>query len=73
MKKILAWSLIASTIFLSQTTNAQQFSFGVRGGISIPNLSASGSSQNPLNTGYKSRLGPDAALPVNTVYRLCFH
>ena len=62
MKKILAWSLIVLTIFLSQITNAQQFSLGARGGISIPNLSASGSSQNPLNTGYKSRFGPDAAV-----------
>jgi hypothetical protein len=38
---------------------AQDIAIGARGGISIPNLSASGSEQNPLNTGYNSRLGPD--------------
>jgi hypothetical protein len=37
---------------------AQQIAVGARGGISIPNLSSSGSDQNPLNTGYISRLGP---------------
>jgi hypothetical protein len=36
-----------------------QVEYGVFGGISIPNLSAPGSENNPLNTGYSSRLGPD--------------
>jgi hypothetical protein len=40
-------------------SHAQNFSLGIRGGISIPNLTAGGSNQNPLNTGYGSRLGPD--------------
>lgn len=59
MKSIfkLLLSLFATFIFLSSF--AQNFSLGVRGGISIPNLSASGSNENPLNTGYSSRLGPD--------------
>src|SRR5579864_1259179 len=39
--------------------HAQEIAIGARGGISIPNLSASGSEQNPLNTGYSSRLGPE--------------
>ncbi|HUX84152.1 MAG TPA: hypothetical protein VMV20_02895, partial [Chitinophagaceae bacterium] len=37
----------------------QGFSLGFRGGISIPDLAAPASEQNPLNSGYKSRLGPD--------------
>jgi len=32
---------------------------GIKAGISIPNLKAGGSQQNPINTGYASRLGPD--------------
>ncbi len=39
-----------------------QIEIGVAGGISIPNLSASGSQNNPLNTGYSSRLGPEFGL-----------
>ncbi|MDP4128852.1 MAG: porin family protein [Bacteroidota bacterium] len=39
-----------------------QIEFGFFGGISIPNLTASGSMNNPLNTGYSSRLGPDFGL-----------
>ncbi len=54
--------LFGTVFFLFQITNAQNFSLGVRGGISIPNLSAAGSQQNPLNTGYKSRLGADAGI-----------
>ncbi len=37
----------------------QGFSIGIRGGISVPDLGAPASAQNPLNSGYKSRLGPD--------------
>ena len=39
----------------------QSFTVGVKGGISIPNLTSGGAS-NPLNSGYESGLGPDAAL-----------
>ncbi|HMH35099.1 MAG TPA: porin family protein, partial [Puia sp.] len=39
----------------------QSFSIGLKGGISIPNLTPGGTS-NPLNSGYSSGLGPDAAL-----------
>ncbi len=47
----------------SSTVTAQNHNnyFGVKGGISIPNLSANGSQQNPINSGYSSRLGPDFA------------
>ena len=41
---------------------SQNICIGARGGISIPNLTGDGSQQNPLNTGYKSRLGPDFGL-----------
>ena len=48
--------------FFYQSVQAQNTWLGLRAGISIPNLSAGGSNNNPLNTGYKSRLGPDLAL-----------
>jgi hypothetical protein len=39
-----------------------QVEMGFFGGISIPNLTSGGSANNPLNTGYNSRLGPDFGL-----------
>ncbi len=54
--------LFVFILFLFNTTKAQNFTLGVRGGISIPNLTAGGSEENPLNKGYKSRLGPDAGI-----------
>lgn len=60
------WSFLflSGFIFLlaANKSQAQNFSLGIRGGISVPNLTAGGSESNPLNTGYKSRLGPDAAI-----------
>ncbi|MBS1527297.1 MAG: PorT family protein [Bacteroidetes bacterium] len=41
---------------------AQNIALGFRGGISIPNLTAGSGNQNPLNTGYSSRLGPEASV-----------
>jgi hypothetical protein len=55
LKTVLAFSLL----FLCVMTVNAQWEIGARGGISIPNLSAGGSQNNPLNTGYNSRLGPD--------------
>jgi Outer membrane protein beta-barrel domain len=49
-------------IFSNISLSAQDIAIGVRGGISIPNLTAAGSEQNPLNTGYSSRLGPEFGL-----------
>jgi hypothetical protein len=40
---------------------AQNVSIGIRGGIGVPNLSL-GDEADPLNTGYKSRFVPDAAV-----------
>jgi hypothetical protein len=51
--------LLVVSIFGYQSGSAQNTAIGFRGGISIPNLSSSGSDQNPLNTGYSSRLGPE--------------
>jgi Outer membrane protein beta-barrel domain len=59
MKKIKDFLLLVIALFFYTCSVAQNFAIGVRGGISIPNLSAGGSNENPLNTGYKSRLGPD--------------
>jgi hypothetical protein len=48
-------------LFFSLTAKAQ-WDLGLQGGISIPNLSAGGSDNNPLNTGYSSRLGPEFSI-----------
>jgi hypothetical protein len=53
------WLLPAVVMFFCTKANAQQIDLGVRGGISIPNLTAGGSEENPLNKGYSSRQGPD--------------
>lgn len=62
MKKQIHFLLIFSCLVVFQTVYSQGISIGAKGGISIPNLSAPGKNATPLNTGYKSRLGPDAAL-----------
>ncbi len=61
MKK-LTYILLSGLLFLGFTAGAQNIAIGVRGGFSIPNLTAGGSTQNPLNTGYSSRTGPDAGI-----------
>lgn len=62
MKKKSSFLLLAVAILFSSVSDAQNFSLGVRSGLSIPNLTAGGSASNPLNTGYKSRFGPDEAI-----------
>ena len=63
MKKFIFYSLFSILALLFFNANAQDVSLGVRGGISIPNLTGGGSSsENPLNTGYSSRLGLDAGV-----------
>lgn len=62
MKKFPSLLLLGFAILLANITNAQNFTIGARAGISIPNLSSRASESNPLNTGYKSRLGPDAGI-----------
>jgi hypothetical protein len=60
-------------LFFSLSAEAQ-WDLGLQGGISIPNLSAGGSDNNPLNTGYSSRLGPEFAIfgeyHVNSLFSL---
>jgi len=59
MKKLIFYaSLFISTLFYFNA-NGQNIALGVKGGISIPNLTAGGSTSTPLNTGYSSRFGPD--------------
>lgn len=53
--------LIVAFLF-SNIADAQTLTIGVRSGLSIPNLTAGGSEINPLNIGYKSRLGPDEGI-----------
>ncbi len=60
--KFIRLSLFIFIISSGATLSAQNISIGARAGISIPNLSASGDEQNPLNTGYSSRLGPEFGL-----------
>lgn len=59
MKKLILYPL-SFLLFICLSAKAQNFALGLRGGISIPNLTGGGSSsENPLNTGYSSRFGPD--------------
>lgn len=59
--------------FVAGITGTQaQVEYGVFGGISVPNLSASGSENNPLNTGYSSRLGPDFGIISETHFTKLF-
>ena len=62
MKNPFLFSLLVIILFPIDFLQAQNFTLGVRGGISIPNLTAGGSESNPLNEGYSSRIGPDAAI-----------
>lgn len=62
MKKLIFYSLTFVFLFICFTVNAQDIALGVKGGISIPNLSSGGSGQTPLSTGYSSRTGPDFSI-----------
>ena len=59
MKSIFKLGLLLLATFTFSASFSQNFALGVRGGISIPNLTSGGSTENPLNTGYSSRLGSD--------------
>lgn len=59
MKKIL---LFLTILFAITYTYGQSVDIGIKGGVSIPNLSASGDETNPLNEGYSSRVGPGLAI-----------
>lgn len=62
MKKVIVRLLFIGLPFEFLKVNAQEVALGLRGGISIPNLSAGSGNENPLNTGYSSRSGPDAGI-----------
>lgn len=62
MKKISSLFVFMAIILPCRFIYGQSFTLGVRSGISVPNLSASGSQTNPLNSGYSSRIGPDEAI-----------
>ena len=62
MKKFIFYFSILGLLMVCFNAEAQDVAIGVRGGISIPNLSAGGSEENPLNSGYSSRQGPDFGL-----------
>ncbi|SDT51952.1 Outer membrane protein beta-barrel domain-containing protein [Mucilaginibacter mallensis] len=63
MKKSIFYLSVFGLLVLCLKARAQDaVAIGVRGGISIPNLTAGGSQQNPLNTGYSSRTGPDGGI-----------
>jgi len=62
MIKLPSFLLLGFAFLFSNITKSQDFTLGARAGISVPNLSAKASENNPLNTGYKSILGPDAGI-----------
>ncbi len=75
MTKNSTQAILGLTFFLFYSLTAKaQWDLGLQGGISIPNLSAGGSDNNPLNTGYSSRLGPEFAIfgeyHVNSLFSL---
>lgn len=61
MKKAIYFLFLLNLICIFSIRVKAQTSFGVRSGISIPNLTAGGN-QTPLNTGYSSRKGLDVGI-----------
>lgn len=59
--RIFVVALIAASVFVTPAPLRAQptVGVGVRAGTSIPNLRAPSDDQNPVSTGYGSRLGPD--------------
>lgn len=62
MKSISSFIVLLIAMLAGNVSEAQNFTLGVRTGLSIPNLTANAKESNPLNKGYKSRLGPDEAI-----------
>jgi len=61
-KKFFSLLLVMCLVFtFNFISSAQSFQIGFKGGISIPNLK-SGNSDNPISSGYGSRLGPNFAI-----------
>jgi hypothetical protein len=63
MKKCFFIILLLSGLFVSglKAQDDVENYVGIKGGISIPNLTAGGSENNPINTGYSSSIGPNFA------------
>lgn len=71
MKKAINWLVLSISVFLMHSSFGQSpISVGIKAGLSIPNLT-SGNGDNPINSGFGSRLGPDAAVHVE--FRLSDH
>ena len=62
MKKSTIYLLFFGLLFFSFRAKAQNFALGVKGGISIPSLSAGDGNRNPLVVGYEPRLAPGASI-----------
>lgn len=62
MKRSFFCLAVLGLLIIQFNAHAQNVAIGIRGGLSIPNLSAGGSEENPLNTGYSSRQGPDLGI-----------
>ena len=58
-KKLSGPLFLIFIFFFSQTVHAQNWQFGVKGGLSLPNLTSSGGSE--VSKGYKTISGPDIA------------
>lgn len=61
MRKYAILLVVINLIGFSCNLSAQNFSLGVKGGLSIPNLTGGGDA-TPLSEGYMSRTGPDFSI-----------
>ncbi len=71
MKQSLFYTITLMFVLTVNKLSAQdsiRHYFGVKAGISIPNISAGGSVENELNSGYSSSLGPDFAIFSEMVF-----
>lgn len=55
--KIFLFAAVFGSAFFNVLKSQTTIDFGIKGGLSIPSLTAGGS-DNPINTGYSSRTGP---------------
>ena len=77
MKRLLyQFVLVLVSCFIISSAYAQHDTYylGLKGGISIPNLSAGSGNQNPLSDGFSSRLGADfgvlAEFPITKTFSI---
>jgi len=63
MKKAIFWLVLTTFVIMHHAFAQTRIEIGVKAGLSIPNLT-SGDGDNPINSGWGSRLGPDAAVHV---------